>query len=218
MIHRVTTVPALLMSVALLAMALVGCDQQAAQPAAGRVAVVDMAALAQATGYDQRISQAIQQTQQQEQAKLAALQQSLGLDKQPDANTSQQELARLGQAQQQMQQALAQAQQNVQARQFNELEQFRTIVRPVAQRVAAAQGCSIVMELRDSLLSVDLTSNITDQVAEELPNLTAAAPAPQQQPFGPMQGQGPLRPSFGQGDQQQGQSTHNQPAPPAATP
>lgn len=212
-----------------LALTVVGCDQQTAQPAAGRVAVVDMAKLAEATGYNQRIGQALQQAQQQEQARLTALQQQLGLDKQPDANTSQEELARLSMAQQQMQQAVEQAQQNIQARQFSELEQFRTVVRPIAQRVASAQGYSIVMELRDNMLSVDLTSNITDLVADEMPTLSAAVP-PTQLPgmpqFGPMQqGQGPIRPPMGPvtpaGQQpQQGSanpSTPSAPSVPSAT-
>lgn len=171
----------------LLLSGLVGCEQQAPQQAAGRVAVIDMAHLAKISGYEQRINQAMHQTQQEQQAKLMALQVRLGLDKPPAQPTNAQEGAKLAAAQHQLQEALQEAQSIIQAKQFNELEQFRNVVRPIAERVAAAKGCSIVMELRDGMLSIDPTSNITDEVAAEMPQTqspSAQSPIAPANPFG----------------------------------
>lgn len=179
---------------------LAGCEQKAAQQGPGKVAIIDMAMLAQASGFDQRIGQSLQQAQQQEQVKLLALQKELGLDKEVAPSNNPQDMAKLAQAQQRMRDAIDQAQRNIQASQVNELERFRTMIRPIAERVAAAQGCSIVMELSESMLSIDPVSNITDQVIAELPQNVKAAPLPQNPnvPMGMGQSQG-----MGQGQQSQ---------------
>lgn len=149
---------------------LMGCDQATQAPQGpGRVAVVDMQQIAVAAGLDQRVGQRLQEAQAQEQAQLESLQKELGLDPANPPTAEQAQSEAYQQARMRMTQAISQAQQRLQAIEFNELEQFRNMVRPIAQRVANAQGCTIVMELRDGMLSVDPVSNITDEVITELP-------------------------------------------------
>lgn len=197
---------------------LAGCEQKTTQQGPGKVAIIDMARLAQASGFDQRIGQSLQQAQQQEQVRLMSLQKELGLDKQPAPTSNPQDMAKLAQAQQQMREAIEQAQRNIQAAQVNELERFRTMIRPIAERVAAAQGCSIVMEMSDGMLSIDPVSDITDQVVAEIPQNASQSPLPPN-PNMPMgmgqgqgmgqgmgQGQGPLYPAPGSMPMPQGQA------------
>lgn len=180
---------------------LTGCEQKTTRQGPGKVAILDMAKLAQASGFDQRIGQSLQQAQQQEQVRLMVLQKELGLDQQTTPSTNPDDMAKMANAQQQMRNAIEEAQRNIQATQVNELERFRTMVRPIAERVAAAQGCSIVMELSDGMLSIDPISDITDQVIAEMPQnannsqLPQNSGTPQNNPMG--MGQGPLYPSPG---------------------
>lgn len=219
MIYRASRLLTCLSAALILVTGMVGCEQKSAQPSPGGVAVVNMSQIAQASGFDQKINQNILQAQQQEQGRLMALQQQLGLDKQPEGEISDEENARLFAAQQQMQQAVEEAQRNIQMRQLQELEQFRTIVRPIAERVAAARGFSVVLEQREGMLSIDPTANITDEVIAEMPQSTANTAQPQS-PSNPM-GQGvmpspgmpggfPVRPSPA------GPPSPGQPVPPPA--
>lgn len=149
----------------------VGCGDSSAAHQSGRVAVVDIGRLLTATGAQQQINTALQQTQSQEQQNLETLQQQLGLSDKNTMPSTPQDAQKLLQAQQQMRQAIVEAQQRMQMAQMNHLEQFRAMVRPVAEQVAAANGCSVVIELNASILSYDPTSDITDQVLAELPRI-----------------------------------------------
>ncbi len=158
---------------------LAGCGRSSHDQAApGRVAVIDMDQLAHASGFSQRLGTILQRVQEEEHARLQAMQQQLGIVPNAPRPTDPAAAERMGQAQMRMREAIEQAQQRIETIRFTELDQFRNIVRPIAERVAHAKGCSIVMEKREDMLSVDPTSDITDEVIAELPRGVGGAPAP----------------------------------------
>lgn len=153
-------------------MAAVGCDNAASAPEAGRVAVVDLGRLLTATGAEQQIAAAVQQAQAAEEQNLQSIRQQLGLADSNAVPSTPEDAQKLLQAQQQFRQAILEAQQRMQMTQMAQLEQFRAMVRPIAEQVASANGCSVVIELNATVLSYDPASDITDQVLAELPRIS----------------------------------------------
>lgn len=160
------------------AFTLTGCDSRSNQQATpGRVAIVDMDQVAQATGFTQRLTGLLQRAEQEEQARLQALQQELGIVPNAPIPTDAEAAQKMAQSQMRMRDAVEQAQQRFDMIRYGELEQFRNMIRPVAERVAHAHGFSIVMEMRDGMLSVASEVDITQDIIAELPRQSAAAPS-----------------------------------------
>lgn len=157
-----------------------GCSQPSGvgPSAGGAVAVIDLDAIAQRLGADQRIVESISQRQTSLSQKLVELAKSYSqqieerkktLTETPPeqsevtlANWQQQANANLSKVKQQ-------ADFDLQRHRTQLVAQFREEIKPVARRVAAARGLSIIVTKNDSVLyDFAPSAEITDAVVAEL--------------------------------------------------
>ncbi len=151
---------------------LAGCGQSPAS-SAGAVALVDLSAVARATGEDQMIRQRseagqqemmvqLQQLAQMLEANLAAEEDKAGSE--PTAADTERLQQMTQDARQQVAQAQQQAQQEVQQLQTDLVMEFRNALLPIAQDIAADRGASVIL-LRDANVlwaaeGVDITAEV----------------------------------------------------------
>lgn len=165
----------------LAALAIAGCDQISG---GSSTVVVDLAAVAKATGQDL----AIQQKMEDSRAELAAQLQEIAADLEKDLNeqrdklgdspteAEQQELQqKISAAQQQYSQTQAAAQQQVQQFEAGVVLQYRESLQPIVRDIAAARGASVVRLADTSIIWFDPKIDIT---AEVIAAIRAESPEP----------------------------------------
>jgi Skp family chaperone for outer membrane proteins len=166
----------ILSSLILLALATTGCDRLAGGPA-GQALVVDLGAVAKATGQDVEMEQQMEVARQDlaEQLNKMAADLEAGLKEEqeklgaaPSAEQQQQLQQKVAEAQQQYAQTQGQAQQRVQQYQANLVLDYRDSLQPVVQKIASARGSTMVMVVDSSLLWTDPTVDLTGEVIAAL--------------------------------------------------
>jgi Skp family chaperone for outer membrane proteins len=180
--------PELACGLAASALLLAGCDQQ--QPVTSPIAVLDLAAVAEATGEDKAIREKAEAareglgTQLQELAasmdkQLAAEREKIGVK--PKAEDAQRLQEMTMQARQQINNAQQQAQNEASQIEAQLVEEFRKKVDPLAEKIAREKGAKALLAADSYLFWHDPAIDITDQVVEAwraLPaDKAAAAPA-----------------------------------------
>lgn len=166
---------------------LAGCDQQ---PASSPIAVLDLAAVAEATGEDKAIREKAEAareglgTQLQELAasmdkQLAAEREKIGVK--PKAEDAQRLQEMTMQARQQINNAQQQAQNQASQIEGQLVEEFRKKVDPLAEKIAREKGAKALLAADSYLFWHDPAIDITDEVVEAWRALpaekAAAAPA-----------------------------------------
>jgi Skp family chaperone for outer membrane proteins len=172
--------------IALASIAISACDRI---PGAGLgTAVIDLGAIAKATGEDERIQQASQASRERLNAELAEAGANLEvqltaererLGEAPTAEQQQQYVQLQQQAQQQYGQFQQQAQQEAQRLETELVMNLREKIKPVAEGIAKSRGVSVVFLSDVTLFWSDPKADITDEVIAELradPSLLADAP------------------------------------------
>jgi Skp family chaperone for outer membrane proteins len=182
--------PELACGLAASALLLAGCDQQ--QPVTSPIAVLDLAAVAEATGEDKAIREKAEAareglgTQLQELAasmdkQLAAEREKIGVK--PKAEDAQRLQEMTMQARQQINNAQQQAQNEASQIEAQLVEEFRKKVDPLAEKIAREKGAKALLAVDSYLFWHDPAIDITDQVVEAWRALpadkaeAAAAPA-----------------------------------------
>ena len=152
------------------------CDNQ---PQMGRVAILDIAVVSEKTGGTEQMGNQLQTMQAKYQADLNKLQSGLQekisarqkeFGKKPPTDAQRQEMSRMmGDAQKEFNKAQAEASQAMQQEQAKLVVAFRDKVRPVARKVAASKGLTVIMLKNEALmLDADPSLIITDAVVAEL--------------------------------------------------
>ena len=165
-------VPKLVWGLAAYALLLAGCDQR---PAGSEIAVVDLAAVAEATGQDALIrekadaARADLGTQLQKLAgsmdqQLAAEREKMGAK--PKAEDAQRLQEMTMQARQQINNAQMQAQNEASRVEAQLVEEFRAKVDPLAEKIAREKGAKALLASDSYLFWHDPAIDITDQVVE----------------------------------------------------
>ena len=166
----------ILSSLILLALVTAGCDRLAGGPT-GQSLVVDLGAVAKATGQDVEMEQQMVAARQDltEQLNKMAADLESGLQAEQEklgANASAEEQQQLQQkvsdAQQQYAQTQSQAQQRVQQYQANLVLDYRDSLQPVVQKIAGTRGATMVVVVDSSLLWTDPSVDITGEVIAAL--------------------------------------------------
>lgn len=165
------------------------------QQSGSNIAVLDIDRAAAETGYTQRITEQLEQTEAKIKVDLARVQAQLNeqiraqrqqLSDSGDDAQRQQLAQAFSQAQQQAQQARRQAAGAMEKKRAELVAAFHDQVRPLARRVAAARGLDMVVLLnRSFVLDYDAKNDITDAVIAELrqqPETSPAASPPKAQP------------------------------------
>jgi Skp family chaperone for outer membrane proteins len=169
-------------TVGLAAVAIAACDQIPGGPS---TVVVDLAAVAKATGQDL----AMQKRMEDSRAELATQLQEIAADLEKDLNeqrdklgdspteTEQQELQqKISAAQQQYSQTQAAAQQQVQQFEAGVVLQYRESLQPIVRNIATARGASVVRLTDTSILwfdpKVDITAEVIAAIRAESPEPT----------------------------------------------
>ena len=175
------TMPALLLIPFLLAGA--GCNQQTSNAAetdiatAGRVAIINLDAIAKALGRDRVILASIQQHNQQAVAKLQNIKAGLneqikGLQAEIEESEAGEDNEKLGamvrNAQQRLKKEVGAAQQNSARIQAELIRKFREEVIPFARRAALNRGMSVVMLKQANILHYDPGTDITNAVIDDM--------------------------------------------------
>jgi len=154
------------------ALLLAGCDQQ---PASSPIAVLDLTAVAEATGEDKAIREKAEAareglgTQLQELAasmdkQLVAEREKIGVK--PKAEDAQRLQEMTMQARQQINNAQQQAQNEASQIEAQLVEEFREKVDPLAQKIAREKGAKALLAADSYLFWHDPAIDITDQVVE----------------------------------------------------
>ena len=165
-------VPELVWGLAASALLLTGCDQK---PAPSAIAVLDLAAVAEATGQDKLIrekadaARANLGTQLQELAgsmdeQLAAEREKMGAT--PKAEDAQRLQEMTMQARQQINNAQQQAQNEAGRIEAQLVEEFRTKVDPLAEKIAREKGAKALLASDSYLFWHDPAIDITEQVID----------------------------------------------------
>ena len=153
-----------------------GCDLPK-ENATGRVAVIDLDRIAGALGRDDLMTQRLQEAVQQRQQNVAMIRDTLRAQLEEETarlgrNPTEEQKARLNQltaaADTRMREVLARADQEGNQLRTRLILEFREEMEPVARRVAAERGLSIVMVKQDHMLYVDPEVDITDVVIDEI--------------------------------------------------
>ena len=167
----------------------IGCNQNSNE--AGRVAVVDLDAVAAQLGRETAIVSAIKEreaalSRQVAGAKsgyedqLRATKAKLG--KEPTKEQAQQFAKLQQQANLKLKQVATQAQNHLKQHRTNLVQQFREEAKSVAQQVARERGFSMVVTKNDSIiLAFDATADITTAVAQRMQAVAHTAKLPLQQ-------------------------------------
>ena len=171
--------------VAFAAFAVAACDRL---PGAGApsMVVVDLAAVAKATGQDanmqKRMEDGRQELSDQLQEVAADLEKELNeeRDKLGDSPTEEEQQSlqqKITEAQQQYSQTQAAAQQQVQQFEAGVVLQYRESLQPILREIAAAHGASVVRVTDPSLLWFDPQVDITAEVIAEVRARSSTASA-----------------------------------------
>jgi Skp family chaperone for outer membrane proteins len=152
----------------------------------GDVAVVDLAAVAKATGQDKVMAEQLEAARRELAAQLAQI--AGGLEKQLQAEQSRlggavaasrekefQELT--AQARQQLTETQALAQQKAQDFQIGLAASYRRAVEPVVAEIARSRGAAVVLVADGTMMWFDAAADITDEVIAELRSRPVTAPA-----------------------------------------
>ena len=155
----------------------------------GRVAVIDLDAVAKKLGHDVRMANSIKQRETSLNRQLADVQQSyqkqLGdkkqeLGEEPSQEQTQQLLQLQRQANLQLNQVRRQAQANLNQHRAQLIGQFRDETKTVARDVASEKGLSIIVTKNDTVVfAYEAAVDITDEVASRM---LAVKPKPASQP------------------------------------
>jgi len=157
----------------------------------GGVAILDIDKVAQTMGVEDNVKTALAEIETNLNAQLRTIQTELQarfdnvrsqVGPQPTQEQAQQ-LAKInGQLTQQLAQSRTQAQSQLNAKQFELVTQFRDEVKPVALKVAAAKGLSVVLTPDQSLFafadSVDITEAVTAEMKKIMPDQKPADAKP----------------------------------------
>ena len=171
------------------AMMVAACDQLPSAASSGGVAVVDLNAVAKATGRDEAINERLESARVDLNEQLTQIaadlekqlkdqQEKVGATPKPDEQQQLQEMA--VRAQRQLAEKQQLAQQKATQFQLELVNEFRRQLTPVAEKVAASRGADVVVILDDSVLWFDSGVDITDEViadlrANPLPPIQASA-------------------------------------------
>jgi Skp family chaperone for outer membrane proteins len=157
----------------LLAVGMTGCEQMRGAGGGASTAVIDLEAIAKATGQDavfeQEMTAVRQDLNQQITAVAAELESQLADEKvkfgDPMNEEEQQLLQQLTmQAQQQLSQRQAQAQQQAQQYQMTMVTEFRNKVQPIAAEIAAGRGADMILISDPAMLWFDPSIDMTEEV------------------------------------------------------
>lgn len=190
---------ACILGLALTVLGLGGCKDKAAKESEnaslGRVAVVNMDKIADAVGERAKIAEAIEADQRDITGKLGVLVQTANAEleemrKKAGPNATPEQLKQIQARQAEMQQGLAQqrdqANNYLNNRRTERIKVFSDQIKPIASRLAKAEGYSVVvlpMGLLWNEESVDLTGKVIDEVNKlraggQFSSPPASAPAP----------------------------------------
>ena len=173
--HRKLTISRIL-SLALFALALAACDQIPGRGGSG-IAIIDLNAIAKATGQEEIIQQQAQAARDELNVQLQEAATSLEaqlneerekLGDSPTQEQTQQFQQLAAQAQQQYAQAQQQAQQQAQLFQNNLVMALREKIQPVVAEVARARGASVVYLSDMTLFWFEPQADLTDEVIAKL--------------------------------------------------
>lgn len=166
-----------------------GCNRQQAPalPQAGSVAVIDLDAIAHRIGSDKQIVDSITQRQSSLSQQLRDLAKSYNeqiaeqkktLVEAPPEQSEVQLASWQQQASANLSKVKQQAELDLQRHRTELVKQFREQIKPVARRVAASRGLSVIVTKNDSVLyDFEASADITEAVVTEL-LATRTAPAP----------------------------------------
>lgn len=155
----------------------VACDQLPGADASGGVAVVDLNAVAKATGRDEAINERMESARVDLNEQLTQIagdleqqlkdeQEKVGAAPEPAEQQQLQEMA--VRAQRQLAEKQQLAQQKATQFQLELVNEFRLQLKPVAEKVAASRGADIVVVLDDAVLWFDSGIDITAEVIADL--------------------------------------------------
>ena len=173
--HRKSTTLRIL-ALALFALALGGCDQLPGRGGSG-IAIIDLNAIAKATGQEEIIQQQAQAARDELNVQLQEAATSLEaqlneerekLGDSPTQEQTQQFQQLAAQAQQQYAQAQQQAQQQAQIYQNNLVMALREKIQPVVAEVAKMRGASVVYLSDMTLFWFEPQADLTDEVIAKL--------------------------------------------------
>lgn len=164
-------------SVALLLLTVSACEQFPAAGKSSGVAVIDLNAIAKATGRDEAINERMEAARVDLNAQLTQIagdlenelkeqKDKVGTSPKPAEQQQLQEMA--VQAQRQLAEKQQLAQQKAQQVQLELVNEFKRQVQPIAKNVANEQGANVVVVLDDAILWFDSSADITDEVIAEL--------------------------------------------------
>ena len=173
---------------ALVALVMAGCEQMPGMASgAASVAIIDLGAVAKATGQEEEIQQQaeaarntlnaqLQEAAASLEAQLTAEQDKIGAT--PTAEQQQQMQQLAGEAQRQYAAAQQQAQNQSQQFETNLVMAFREKVKPVAEQIGLARGAKVIMLADITMFWFDPSADITDEVIAKLrsdPGILASA-------------------------------------------
>ena len=153
-----------------------GCDLPK-ENTTGRVAIIDLDRIAGALGRDDLMTQRLQEAVQQRQQNVTMIRDTLRAQLEQETarlgrNPTEAQKARLNQlataAETRMREVVASADQEGNQLRARLILEFREEVEPVARRVAARRGLSIVMIKQDHMLYINPEVDITDAVIDEI--------------------------------------------------
>lgn len=177
---------------------LAGCDQGST----GKVAVMDFGRVAQSVGALEEIQRILKSIQARMEQNLSNMSKQLREEIEADEKKlaqggtpeQKQELEKKKQAaDQRLRQLTMSASEEMRRIERELFSKFRDEMRPIANRVAADRGMSIVVVRNDLILDLDPVSDITDQVIEAMLQERKNRPAPPAS-FGPAP-TGPIGPA-----------------------
>ncbi len=159
----------------------------------GDVAVVDLAAVAKATGQDKLMAEQVEAARQQLGTQLTGI--AGNLEKQLQAEQSrlggavaasrEKEFQQLtAQARQQLAETQALAQQKAQDYQLGLVAGYRRALQPVVAEIAGSKGAAVVLVADPTMLWFDAAVDITDEVIAEVRANPIAVPAAGTDPTG----------------------------------
>lgn len=153
----------------------------------GRVAVLDLDRVAKAMGWQEEMERTLRAHEQEVNLRLATLRDSLqsafaqeqqAVGPNPTPEQRQRLDQKAAQANEQLRQAVLQAQQEIAQTRINLVLKYRDEVRPVARRIADEQGFDLVMLTVEQVLWFDPQVDITDRVIDELHRIKAGSTPP----------------------------------------
>jgi Skp family chaperone for outer membrane proteins len=153
------------------------------EPSAGRVAVVDVQQLAEATGIESQVARLMQRVEKQREQQLQQYQGSLQkkiknfasqFGESPSKQQQQQLRQQRVQAIQNLRQAKERLQQSVQQAREKVIEDFRRQIRPIANEVATERGMGVVLAKTNHVIAARPSADITDALTNEVNQLMKA--------------------------------------------